>query len=287
MTRTPTNVGKNAGVILLMVLWLCSTAAAAGKVPIRVKGSSDMAKYVDVLAKRYAREHPDVNLVVSGGGTSCGMKGLFDHTVEVVMASLPLSKRQKRLADEHGLQIRERFFGWQGIAVFVHPDNKVSTLTFDELRNIFTGRCSSWIDVMGPDKPLIVYAGEYPFADAYTYFQIYVLKGAQIKKDASMRRYYRNIIKAVASDPYGIGIAPLPKVEEVGREHPVKMIGIKKNKNAAPVIPDKASVEDRSYPLIRPLYLYTDAKSDKKFVSDFVEYCAIHSLVGKWKLPAK
>lgn len=287
MKRLPARAGMKAWLTALLVFLLWTMAAADDKSPIRVKGSNDMAGYVDALAKKYVKDHPNVTVVVSGGGTAAGIDGLFDNTVEVAMASLPLTEAWKNQAKERGLQIQERFFGWQGIGVFVNPDNEVSSLSLEQMRNIFTGKSTSWMDAMGTDNPPTVYLGEHQSADAYRYFQDYVLKQEPFKKDAVVRRYYRSIIKAVASDPYGIGLAPLAKIERESREHRVKMIAVRKTKNSPAVFPDNNTVDDRSYPLIRPLYLYTNAKSDKKFVSDFVEYCAVYGLVGKWKLPPK
>lgn len=47
-----------------------------------------------------------------------------------------------------------------GLAVIVHPDVKVTDLSIDQLRAIYQGRVSNWLDVGGEDMPITVFSRE-------------------------------------------------------------------------------------------------------------------------------
>jgi phosphate transport system substrate-binding protein len=50
--------------------------------------------------------------------------------------------------------------GQDGIAVLVHPDNTVSGLTTEQLRTIYQGRISNWLELGGEDVPIVVISRE-------------------------------------------------------------------------------------------------------------------------------
>lgn len=258
-----------------------STAAAAEESIIRVKGANSMANFVDSLAKAFMKKHPGTTVVVSGGGSQVGMGGLIDKTVEVAMSAIPISEAQRKSAREKGLEPEEKLFGWGGVAVFVHPSNPVGELTREQLRKLFNGDFASWADVGGADGPVKAYTGELPGADSAVFFQSYVMKGDRFKPGSATRRHTRYVVKAVAEDAQGIGVASLATVNRQKTRYPVKPIGVAKNEASDAVLPSEATVTDRTYLLIRPLFLYFDGKAKDPMIGEFVNHCFVYGMAGK------
>jgi phosphate transport system substrate-binding protein len=230
------------------------------------------------------KERPDVFVVVSGGGADAGFQALLSKTAEVTMAFRTATEQENQAAKDKGLRLVWHFFGWQGVAVFTNTKNPVQGLTMNQLRDIFTGRITSWKDVGGPAKAITVYTGDPARSDIYVFFKQYVLKGAQYSSKMVERRYTENLVKDVSSDETAIAFASRSTAERLRLKYSIKLIGMKQKDGAPPVLPSVKSVENRSYPLIQPLYLYRLEKC-KKAVKDFIDYCMTHSFVAKAPSP--
>lgn len=269
--------------IIILTVCLCevSPAFAAEESIIRVKGANSMAAFVDSLAKSFKEKNPDATIIVSGGGTQVGIEALLDRTGEVAMAAVPFSDAQKAAAKEKGLELVEKLFGWGGVAVFVHPSNPVDELTRDQLRKLFNGEFNSWADVGGMDGPVKIYVGEQPISDSSVFFQSYVMKADPFKVGTAARRYDRYVVKAVAEDPQGIGVASLASFKRQRERYPVKPLGVARNENSSAVLPSDTTIQDRTYLLIRPLFLYWDGKAKDPMVQKFVNHCFVYGMSGR------
>ena len=267
-----------------LVLWLALAAStwcpAQGERPlvVRVKGAGTLAGNIDRISKSFMADNPGRSVVVSAGGTRAGFEALLDGTSEVVMASRPVTSEEKAAAETRGLKMVDRLVGWDGVAVVVQPENPVRALTLHQLQDIFTGKCSQWNEVGGPNIPLSPFIAEYPRSGTSEFFRDYVLKGKPFATSCLQRRYYPNLLKEAARNRGAISFVPLRYVRKHEQTDPVKIIGLKKNEESAAVVASEETVADRSYPLIRPLFLYYGDDPKAKHVKQFVEYCAMKGL---------
>ena len=268
------------GLVLLCLLCVGASVLAGGPV-VRVMGSSAVASSVDALAASFMKKHPDVSVVVSGGGTGKAIESLLNGSIEVVMTTLPLTARENERASQKGVELSEKLVGWSGTAVFVHPGNQVSELSLEQLKKILNGEYTSWKQAGGADGPITVYVGPASDDDTTAFLKDYVLKRGAFRNDAIQRKYVRNRVKAVSEDPRGIGYAPLAQTNRYKSSYSVKMAGIKKRPDAKAVYPSGPTIEDRTYSLISPVYLYIKGKSVPKYVLDFRDFCRIWGLSGK------
>ena len=69
--------------------------------------------------------------------------------------------------------------GYDGIAIIVNAANTVPALTVDQLRALFQGHITRWIEVGGPDLPVTVVSRE-PGADIYLAFDALVMAAAAV-----------------------------------------------------------------------------------------------------------
>jgi phosphate transport system substrate-binding protein len=267
-----------------LALWL--TVAAVTWCPaqgertlvVRVKGAGTLAGTIDRISKSFMADNQGISVVVSAGGTGAGFAALLDGTTEVVMASRPVASGEKAAAEAKGLKLVDRLVGWDGVAVVVQPENPVPALTLQQLQDIFAGKCSQWSMVGGPNIPLSPFIAEYPRSGTSEFFRDYVLKGKPFATTCLQRRYYPNLLKEAARNNGAISFVPLRYVKKHEQTDPVKIVGIKKNKESAAVVASEETVADRSYPLIRPLFLYYREDPKARHVKQFVEYCAMKGL---------
>ena len=56
---------------------------------------------------------------------------------------------------EAGKKTKEEVIAYDALAVVVHPSNKVSNLTREQLEGIFTGKIKNWKEVGGADMKIV------------------------------------------------------------------------------------------------------------------------------------
>ncbi|MBI5016315.1 MAG: substrate-binding domain-containing protein [Deltaproteobacteria bacterium] len=91
-----------------------------------------------------------------------------------------------------------------GIVPIVHKENSVTSLTWEQLKDIFTGKVKNWKDVGGPDLPIRVVTAAAGDATA-NHVQKTVLGGAEFTSDASIIKNSKEAPQEVSKFKGGIG----------------------------------------------------------------------------------
>ncbi|WP_018527743.1 phosphate ABC transporter substrate-binding protein [Alkalispirochaeta alkalica] len=121
---------------------------------IEVTGSTSVSPLMESFAETYSAAHPHVSINVSGTGSGDGITGANTGVAELGMSSRSLRPT------ELGFGLDVLTVAIDAIAVIVHPDNPVSGLSRDQVRQIYTGEITNWNQVGGPDRPIAVVSRE-------------------------------------------------------------------------------------------------------------------------------
>ncbi|MBI4605895.1 MAG: substrate-binding domain-containing protein [Planctomycetes bacterium] len=163
--------------------------------------------------------------------------------------------------------------GYDALAVYVHKDNPLEEISLEQLKEIYGdgGRISKWSD-LGVKVPAcagdrLVLVSRQNNSGTYEYFREHVLgsKG-NYKLGTIDQSGSKDLVKFVGSTPCAIGYSGMGyKTDEV------KFLKVKQG-NGPAILPSVAAVHDGSYPISRPLYMYTlgDAAGDIKVYIDWV-----------------
>ncbi len=191
------------------------------------------------------------------------------------MVARPLTSEEIKILEENGKKIKERLVGWDGVALIINKGNPVDSLSIDGIRQLLSGKLTNWKDIGGLDKPIQLYREEDGDSGTIHFLKTYVMKDDAISENVTKRRYFDNMIRDVAKDVEGLGYAPLNKVLESENKELLRLIRVKKTEDSDPVTPSVDHVNDRSYPLIRPLFLiYHSEGAENKLPMEFAEFCA-------------
>lgn len=252
-----------------------NTSTNKGSQAVIVKGSAAMASQINDLAEEFTDRTPGVAAIVSALPISRALEDFKAGRVQVVMVARPLTSEEVKGLEENGKKITERLVGWDGVALIINKDNPVENLTIDDIKMLLSGKMTNWKEIGGADKPVKLYMEEDRDSGTIHFFRTYVMKGHSIAEDVTKRRYFDNMMRDVAKDVDGLGYAPLNKVLESKNRDRLRMISVKKTDDSTPVHPSVDHVNDRSYPLIRPLFLiyYREGVEDK-LPMKFAEFCA-------------
>ena len=146
--------------ILTLILFLGAVAlsnpvAAQGKrIPIQNRGSDSMAIAVAAWSEAYQRVDKLVGVAVSGGGSGTGIAAMINGLVDIANSSRSLLKKEINMAKKAGVDLQEHIVGYDAVAVYLHPDNPLKSLSFAQLGGMFGrgGKLTRWTD-LGVEVP--------------------------------------------------------------------------------------------------------------------------------------
>jgi len=174
-----------AGSIPLLIIGGCGRTSAGpnhvAETIIRVEGSDTMVNVAQAWAETYRLQHTGVSVQVLGGGSGVGIASLTDGNCDMANTSRKMSSKEiDRAKNKQGADPVEHIVGYDALAICVHRDNPLETISLEELAEIFGvgGQSTHWghLGVKGPlaAKP-IVRISRQNSSGTYTYFREAVL----------------------------------------------------------------------------------------------------------------
>ena len=203
----------------------------------------------------YKQVKDDVALSVEGEGSSTGFKALIDDTAQIAHSSRAIKESEaEKIKAAHGKDAVEHIVGYDGIAVFVHKDNPVKTLSVPQLKEIWAegGSVDNWNQVGGPDAS-IQRMGRSNSSGTYGYFQKAILgTGTEYKSGTGAANGSQGVVEFCSTTPSGIGYSGMSyKHEHVG------WLSVSAETGGTAYEPTIENVQAKNYPIARPLYIYT------------------------------
>lgn len=231
---------------ILMVLVLASLLRAE---TITCSGSTTVLPIAQAAAEAFMDKYPHLNVSVRGGGSGVGIAALQNGTAQIANSSRPIKNKELVQARSKGVQPTAYAIAYDGIAMVVHPSNKIDNISLQQILDIYTGKINNWRQLGGADQSIVVISRDVA-SGTFEVFNEKALNGAKVEASAQMLASNNAVISAVSTTPGAIGYAGLGYVNDNVRV--VKVEGIR---------PSKATVADFSYPLARKLYMYTNGKA--------------------------
>jgi len=224
---------------------------------IENKGSDTLVNLALAWAERYMELYPDVRISVTGGGSGTGIAALINGTVDIANASRQMKSEEVEAAEANGISPVEFVVARDAIAVVVHLSNPVDELTFREISDIYNGKITNWQEVGGEDRPIVLLSRE-SNSGTYVYFLENVVRMGQgdsdllFSPDTLLMPSSEGISSEVSQNPNAIGYDGLGYVTSEQ-----KVLAVARDAGRPYVLPSVATVNDGSYPIARPLYMYT------------------------------
>jgi phosphate transport system substrate-binding protein len=234
-----------------------SDQADAAAETIENKGSDTLVNLALAWAERYMELYPDVRISVTGGGSGTGIAALINGTVDIANASRQMKPEEIEAAEANDISPVEFVVARDAIAVVVHPSNPVDTLTFQQISDIYTGKITHWQEMGGEDRPIVLLSRE-SNSGTYVYFLENVVRMGDKKSDllfspgTLLMPSSEGITSEVSQNPNAIGYDGLGYVTPEQ-----KVVAVARDVDDPYVLPSVETVNDGSYPVSRPLYMYT------------------------------
>lgn len=246
----------------IIVAGLAVGVSAAERIVIQNKGSDTLVNVAQAWAEAYSELDPNVAVAVSGGGSGTGIAAMINGTVDIANASRKMKESEIKSAQDNGQNPKEHVVGYDALAVFINSANPAKSLTFNQLKDIYIrdGKATKWSDlglkVPGCDSDEIVVVSRQNNSGTYAYFKDAVLgKKGKFRQGTLDMHGSKDVVDLVENTPCAIGYSGLA----YATDH-LKMVCISQEDGAACVNPSVATASDRSYPIARPLFMYTNGE---------------------------
>ena len=235
---------------------------AHARTEIQNKGSDTLVNVAQAWAEAYQKVDPEVAVAVSGGGSGTGIASLINGTVDIANASRKIKAKEADLAKKRGNTPVEHVVGFDALAVFINSANPASTLSIPQLKEIYGrgGKSTKWtdlgIEVPGCKGQQIVVVSRQNNSGTYVYFKKAVLgKGGKFRQGTLDMHGSKDVVDLVEKTPCAIGYSGLA----YATDH-LKMACIAAEDGQDCVSPSVTTASDGSYPIARPLFMYTNGE---------------------------
>lgn len=248
--------------VIAMALLVCAAPVLAEDLDrfTNLEGTLDIAggtAHIPVMneaAKRIMTFNPKVRITVAGGGSGIGVQKVGEGLVDIGNTGRALSEEE---VAKFGLQFFD--FAIDGVAPIVRPENPVTGLTAQQIRDIFAGRITRWSEVGGPDEAIHVYGRE-EASGTHEVFWGKMLKKEPIVASANIIQSNGAMKVAVSQDANAIGYMSIGHIDDTVK--PLAVDG---------VTPSQETAVEGSYPVVRHLFMNT--KGDPKpLARAFIDY---------------
>ena len=250
-----------------LVLSLISLNALAQDKKLVITGSSTVAPLVAEIAKRFETLNPGVRVDVQTGGSSRGINDARTGVADLGMVSRALTK------DETDL--KSFLLANDGLTVILHNSNPVTSLTREQVVDIYTGKITNWKNVGGKDQKITVVNKAEGRSTLELFLAYFKLNNRDIKAQVVVGDNQQGV-KTVAGNPGAIGYVSIGTAEfETGNGSSLKLLPLDG------VAATTANVRNGSFPLARPINIVTKNVPQglvKKFI-DFAQSAAVTDLV--------
>jgi len=271
---------KSVAIFFILILFLTgcgsdgsqttsSSSSTTQNKYIENKGSDTLVNLALVWAEKYQLAHPDIQISVSGGGSGTGITSLINGTVDIANASRSIKDEEISEANKQGIDPYEIVVANDAIAVIVNPANPIDRLTIEQVSQIYQGLITNWKELGGEDRPIVCLSRE-TNSGTHVYFLENVVRMGDseskvlFSQETLLLPSSEGIISEVRDNPNAIGYDGLGYVTDE-----VKVLALRQGEEY--VRPSEATVKDKSYPIARQLYMYTNGEPTGA-IKDYIDW---------------
>lgn len=244
-------------ILLLFVIAGCGGGSGDRSV-IENKGSDTLVNVAQAWAEEYQSVNPNTAVAVTGGGSGTGIAALLNGTVDIANSSREIKDSERQSLLDSGVEPVEFIVGYDALAIFLHENNPIDRLKLSQLKQIYAegGEFESWSDlgisVPGCSSDEIVRVSRQNNSGTYVYFRNTVLDGEDFKLGSRDMHGSKDVVDLVANTACAIGYSGLAYATDE-----VHMPCVETEDGSACVDPTSETAADGSYPISRPLFMYT------------------------------
>lgn len=227
---------------------------------ISIAGGTAHIPVMNDAAQKIMTFNPKIRITVEGGGSGIGVQKVGEGLVDIGDTGRALSEEE---VAKYGLKTFA--FALDGVATVVHPENPVSGLSAQQIKDIFAGVITNWKEVGGKDAAIHLFTRDEASGTREVFWEKLLKKGP-VATAANIVASNGAMKVAVSQDKNAVGYVGIGHVD--GSLKAVILDGVTASQENA---------MKGTYPVVRKLYMNTKGEPSK-LVKAFIDY--IMSLNG-------
>ena len=236
-------------VVLLMMAGCLGNDQTAAPERITVTGSTTVLPIAEQAREAFEAKEASAEIMVSGGGSSVGVKAAGEGTADIGMSS-----RDLKPAETTGYpDLVKHHIADDAILLIVNPENSVESLTLDEVRGIYNGTYTNWNQVGGSEAQIVV-VGRDSASGTREFFSEFVMDAEDFTRTQEEFNSNGGIQQKVSQTPGAFGYVGL------GYTEGVKPLALDVGGTSGR--PTLQNIKDGTYPISRPLYMLTNGEPE-------------------------
>ncbi|MDY0039377.1 MAG: phosphate ABC transporter substrate-binding protein [Desulforhabdus sp.] len=236
---------KSKCMIVAAVLFSILLTSPAWAGSININGSTTVLPIAQKVSEAFMKEHSDVSISVSGGGSGNGIKALIDGTTDVADSSRFIKDKEVKAAVEKGEYPVPFAVAYDCIVPVVHPENPVNDIALEQLKDIYMGKIRNWKELGGPDLEIVV-ASRDTSSGTYEVWEEKVMNKERVYPGALLQASNGAVAQAVAKNKHAIGYVGFGYINQ-------DLKGLTVNG----VIGNEETTLSGNYPISRALFMFT------------------------------
>ncbi|BAN48966.1 substrate-binding domain-containing protein [Metapseudomonas resinovorans] len=211
----------------------------------------------------------EIRVELAAHGSSTGFAALKDGSADLAASSRPIKDAEvQELATFGDLrsQYAEQVIAIDGLAIILHPDNPLRSLTTAQLAAVFAGEVTTWEALGGTGGAIHLYARD-DQSGTYDTFKELVLARQGKSLAAGAQRFESNdkLSASVSADPQGIGFVGLGSINQA------RALTIADGDSQA-MPPSAELIATEDYPLSRRLFFYMKPGEQNRWAKALVHF---------------
>jgi phosphate transport system substrate-binding protein len=251
-----------AGVILFVgILSGCIGGDNQDTQTLIIGGSTTVFPITQAAADAYMDANQNVDIQVSGTGSSNGISSVGGGSIDIGMASRELKSTE---IDTYP-NLVQHVVAKDGIALIIHTTNTVEQLSTQQVKDIYLGTYTNWNELGGPNKEIVV-VGRDSASGTREFFYDHVMGKEEFVSTMLEENSNGAVHATVSTTPGAIGYVGLGYVD-----NEVSAINILNEDTDTYIEPTVQNVLDGKYPIFRNLNMFTNGEPSG-LAKEFIDY---------------
>jgi phosphate transport system substrate-binding protein len=268
------------GLLVLALAAACGSGAGP-RGSILIEGSSTLFPLTQQIAAEFKKAEPKVDVKINIAGTGGGFQKFCNGETAIQDASRPIDFEEIQACAAKGIQYIELPIARDALSVVVNADNDWATcITTAELGRMWEYEAEntithwSQVNATWPETDLRLF-GPDPGSGTFDYFTEQISGTAGDSRQDYTRSEDDNfVVQAVGADRGALGYVGFAYylAERYGVDD-YKIQALQVDGGSGCVLPAPRTVDDGTYPLARPLFIYVRLDAlDRREVTAFVNF---------------
>ncbi len=253
---------------LLLVLGIqfsCNTNQTPDDTPRRGKKTmyldESFKPFIKTASEVFSGTYPDAELNLVYTSESDAMKALSEGTARTIFIGRDYTKEEKKYLRSLNITVTSDIIANDAITFIVNLGNTDTLLTQDQIRDLLSGKRSTWPN---SQKPIEIVFDRVKSAN-FNYLLNWI--GTDFGKQVHAAKNTEDLIKYVQTNPNTLGIIGYNQISDTDdplvkiRLKQFKLVGIKGNDRYY-WLPNKANISAKKYPFCRPIWAINSGAPD-------------------------